>query len=254
MNLRLFACIVPAFVALTSCGGDFGDTGDGDGSGGTGNLRLVNASRTGFLDLVESSTALTSSVPLSGAGTYLSIKRGTRTLAVRESGTTATLVSANVTVGRDDHQALVVYQSAGGSFQTSVLAEDEAAPAANSAKLRVFNTAQADAGNVDVYAVAATSSCADVSGSAQVPTIASVGTAPSGYVPLATATAAYRLCVTGAGVRGNLRLDIPALTLTNQRIVTLVLTRTPAATLQALTIDQQGAVVAITGTAPPPLP
>lgn len=250
MTTRRKARLLAMALVLAGCGGDFGNIDNGDGSGGDdGNLRLVNASQTGFLDLYESGTALTTSVSLGRAGSYVSLNRGSRTLGIRESGNVTTLATATVAVASNDHQALVAYRSA-GSLQTTVLSEDEAAPATNNAKLRVFNTAQADAGNIDVYVVAATTTCAALAAATTVATFGSVGNAASSYAELAAATAPYRVCVTGVGVRNNLRLDIGSLVLTNQRIVTLVLSRLPNNALQALTIDQQAGVAPIDSAAP----
>ncbi len=248
MTHRQSALTFCAALGLAACGGDFGDSGDGSG-GGNGNLRLVNASQTADLDLYESSTALSTSVPLSGAGSYVSLNRGSRALGVRAAGNTATLATPTVTVARDDHQALVAYQSA-GSLQTAVLSEDEAAPTANNAKLRIFNAAQADAGNLDVYVVAGTLSCADVAAAMTAPTFSSVAGTPSSYAPFPATTVASRLCVTGVGVRTELRLDIASLVMTNLRIATIVLSRAPNTKLRALIIDQQGTVAALAGTAP----
>lgn len=249
MNVRRSVWILFTTCGLAGCGGDFGDTGSGGSGGGTGSVRLVNASQSAFLDLYDSSTALSTGVALYGAGNYVSLPRGSRVLGVRAQGSSATLATATVPVVRDDHQALVAYQTV-GTFATATVPEDEAAPSSNSAKLRVFNTASADAGSVDVYVAVATTTCAAIAASTMAATAATVSGLQTGYAQLAAATAPYRVCVTGAGVRTDLRLDIPALTLSNLRIVTLVLARTPANKLQALTIDQQGAVAALAGTAP----
>ena len=53
--------------------------------------------------------------------------------------------------------------------------------------------------------------------------------------------------MTGAGDRGDLRLDLPSLTLKDQQITTLVLTATPGGVLvNGVQVDQQDAVTART--------
>lgn len=248
MNVLRSLFLLSAALGLSACGGDFGDLGGGSGGGGNGNLRFVNASQTGFLDLYESNTALASSVALYGASNYASLSRGTRSLNVRAPASSTSLASASATVVRDDHQALVAYTAFGaavGTVTTAFLPEDEAAPATNSAKLRIFNTATAAADPVDVYVV--TTPCAALAGSAMAPTAGSVSGLQSGYAVLTASTTAYRVCVTGAGVRTDVRVDLPALLIFNQRIVTLILVRPPAGPLQAMALDQQG------GAAPVPV-
>lgn len=245
MNVLRSISLLSAALGLAACGGDFGETGDGSGGGGTGSLRLVNASQTGFLDLFEGNTALASSVALYGASSYASLSRGTRALTVRAPGSSTSLASASATVARDDHQAVVAYTAAGaaaGTVATTLLPEDEALPTTNNAKLRIFNTA---APAVDVYVV--TTPCAALSGSVVAPTAGSVVGLQNGYALLAASTMAYRVCITGAGVRGDLRLDLPSFTLSNQRIVTLILVVVPGGALQAVALDQQGTAARVTG-------
>lgn len=242
MTLRRFACTLSASLLLAACGGDLGDTGGGSG-GGNGNLRLVNASQTAFLDLYEGNTALASNVALYGASSYTSVSRGTRSLTVRAPGNNTALASANATVVRDDHQAVVAYTAAGaaaGTVTTTFLPDDEALPTTNNAKLRIFNTA---APALDVFVT--TTTCAALAGSAVAPTAGSVVGLQNGYALLSASTTAYRVCVTGAGVRSDVRLDLPAFVLSNQRIVTLILVVEPSGALQGVALDQQGAAALV---------
>lgn len=243
MNLRRTAWTLAATLGLAACGGDLGDTGNGSGGGGTGSLRLVNASQAAFLELYEGNTALASSVALYNVSTYASVSRGTRSITLRAPNSSTTLASASATVVRDDHQAVVAYTAAGaaaGSVTTTFLPEDEATPTTNNAKLRIFNTA---APAVDVFVT--TTTCAALAGSAVAPTAGSVVGLQNGYALLAASTAAYRVCVTGAGVRSDVRLDLPIFLLSNQRIVTLILVVEPGGALQGVALDQQGAAVLV---------
>ena len=58
---------------------------------------------------------------------------------------------------------------------------------------------------------------------------------------------AYHLCVTVAGDKSDLRLDIPALTLSHGQIVTVILTRSSGGVLlNGLVLNQQGSLTAAT--------
>ena len=166
---RLLACA--ALAVLAACGGDFESL--NHSSSGQGNLRFVNASQIGFLDLVENGTILQGSIALYEASAFASLGTGSHTLTVRQTSTTTTLATASVSVARNDRQTLVAYAN-GASLTTTLLSENESLPSAGNAKLRVFNTASGDAaiGAVDVFVV--TSTCAALAGSTVPATAVSV--------------------------------------------------------------------------------
>ncbi len=239
---RFLGALAPVALLLASCGGDIGAADNGGGSGSSnGNLRFVNASQVSLLDLYEGSTAIRKVVALFETTGYANLSTGTHTLAVRESGTTAALATAPVSSARDDHQTLVAYTTGvapATAMATTVLADNELAPLANNAKLRVFNTAGAaiETGPVDVFVV--TTTCA-ANGALTTPAVATgVSGLQAQYVAITSSTTAAHVCVTAAGVRTNVLLELPAVTFSNQRIVTLVLARTALGPLKSVVLDQ----------------
>ena len=125
-----------------------------------------------------------------------------------------------------------------------LLGDDEAAPSDGSARLRIYNAASADAGAVDAYlspagctSLGASNAVASNVTAAAVGAWATVGAAAGGT--------SYHLCVTGAGDTSDLRLDLSPLTLGSRQVTTVVVTASAGAVLvNALTVDQQGAVAA----------
>ena len=94
-------------------------------------------------------------------------------------------------------------------------------------------------GQVDVYLI--TAACSTLDGSAAAPTAAGVSGLQSAYVELAVGTA-YHLCVTSAGDKSDVRLEIPSFVLSEKRIVTVILARGAGGyLLNAIVLDQQGA-------------
>ena len=231
---RLLACA--ALAVLAACGGDF-ESLNRNSTGGEGNLRFVNASQVGFLDLVENGTILEASIALYEASGFAALGRGSHTLTVRQTSTTATLATASISVARDDHQTLVAYTN-GASLATTLLSENESLPSAGNAKLRVFNTASGDAaiGAVDVFVV--TSTCAALAGSTVPATAVSVAGLQASYAQLAGSTTAYRVCVTPTGNRASVLLDLPAVSFASQNIVTLVLATAPNSVLKSVVLYQ----------------
>ena len=69
----------------------------------------------------------------------------------------------------------------------------------------------------------------------------------SGYVQVTSPSTATHLCITKAGDRTDVRLDVGTVTLSDQRIVTLILVRAATGNLvKGLTLDQQSALLALT--------
>ncbi len=224
-----------AFAALLgACGG-------GSLPSDSGHLRLVNAtSDFASLDLFAANSAVVTGVtPLSGSG-FGDVKNGNYTLDVHATGG-ATLVSTSTSLGKKDFQTVVAYSSA-GSLNAAVLSDEESEPSSGNAKLRIFNAASADAGNLDVYVV--TGACSTLASSGAAAFAANVGGLQPAYTQLSSsATTTYHVCVTAPGDKTDLRLDIPSLVLSEKRIVTVILVRTAGGFLvNGLVLDQQGAL------------
>ena len=93
---------------------------------------------------------------------------------------------------------------------------------------------------MDVYVTS--TACASLT-SADSPVATAVTGLQDGYAAVVAAStgSAWHVCVTGTGDRTDLRLDIPALTLTSQQVATLILTKTGGGVLMnGLLLDQQG--------------
>ena len=180
-------------------------------------------------------------MPSFGAGDYVSLGEGSYTFNLKSTGTNTTSSTSTRAVSKDVHNTLLAYMT-GGVLTTAYLTDTEVAPSSGAAKLRVFNTATAEAGNVDVYVVS--SDCGSLASA--VATASNVSTWSNYYeITAAAAGTAYHLCVTAAGDKSDLRLDIPSLTLTDQQIATLVLTRSSGGVLvHGLLLNQQGTVSA----------
>ncbi|MGZ8259416.1 MAG: DUF4397 domain-containing protein [Caldimonas sp.] len=217
-------------LALTACGGGL--------LGDQGRLRLVNAtSESGALDLYADGDAIVTGISSYTTSGYANRKQDPYSLEIRQSGVTLVTTSTSVVADRD--QTVVAYNS-GGTMAAAVLEDEEGEPSRGRAKLRIFNTATADADRIDVYLI--TAACSTLDASTAAPTATSVSGLQSAYAELSSSDTAYRLCVTAAGDKGDVRLEIPSFVLSDRRIVTVILARgTAGYLLNAIVLDQQGA-------------
>ena len=236
MNTRLriaHACAVGALALLLA--GCKGTTESG------ASVRLVNAtSDYATLDLYAGTSAASTGIASYAVGNYVDLDPATYSFNLEAGGSGAISATTSAAVVKDVDYTLVAYTT-GGTLNAQVLTDNEAAPTSGTAKLRIFHTASADAGSVDVYLV--TSACANLASVSASATASGVTGLQTSYTQVTAATGgtAYHVCVTAAGDKTDLRLDIPALTLTNQQIATLVLTRSAGGVLlHGLLLNQQG--------------
>lgn len=231
--MKHLLCLIGALALLSGCGG---------GSVGTeGSVRLVNAtSEYSTLDLYKASDRISSGVASNDVGAYVSLDANTYTFNLKNGGSTATSASTSRAVTKKEHRTLVAYTS-GGTLTTEYLSDEESAPSSGTAKLRLFHTASTDAGSVDLYLV--NTACAELQTSTAAATASAVSGLQAGYTEVAAAAAGttYHVCVTAVGDKSALRLDIPALSLINQQVATLILTRSSGGVLlNGLLLTQQG--------------
>ncbi len=173
------------------------------------------------------------------ASDYVLRKADTYSIDIRQSGSAATLLTTSTALVADKHQTLVAYNS-GGTMAATFLDDEESDPGRNRAKFRVFNTATAAADQVDVYLI--TAACNTLDTSATAPTATAVTGLQSAYTELSSSATAYHLCVTSAGDKSDVRLEIPSFVLSDKRIVTVILARGAGGYLMnAIVLDQQGA-------------
>ena len=224
-----------ATVALTACGGGGGDSSDST------SVRVVNATLThASIDLLANGSMAASGTAIDSVGGYASVAAGSPALQINDSTTGSALATLVPSVGKDSHFVVVAYES-GGVVRTTVIAEDTAAPVAGTASLRVFDAAT-DAGAIDIYV---TDPAVDIT-TLTSPTFsfgASTTLQASGFLAMAPGT--YRVRVTGSGNPLDLRLDMPAVTLTSQQVAALFFTPTVGGTLvNGAALAQQGAYTA----------
>ena len=213
------AAVVLAGLVLSACGGG--------GGSNTSSVRVINATLThSRVDLLASASIAASGAAVDTVSSYVGVPSGSPMLQVNDTATGTALASTTPSLSGDQHYALVVYENA-GTVRTAVIGEDTAAPAAGSVSLRVFDTAL-DAGALDVYVTAPGVDLATVTS----PTFsvnAATTVQASSFSSFSPGT--YRIRVTGAGDRSDLRLDIASTALASPQIVTVLLTPTVGGTL-----------------------
>ena len=218
------------------------------GSSDEGQVRLVNASTDySTISLYESTTELGEAVAAGTVGSYASVSPDTYEFDLRTAGSSGTAASISQAVATGDHFTLVASVDA-GVLKTTLLTDDEDKPATGYASLRIFNAAPAVAASVDVYVTS--KACASLT-SADSATATAVTGLQDGYTAVVAASggSSWHVCVTGTGDRTDLRLDIPALTLTSQQIATLILTKTSGGVLMnGALLNQQGTLTAYANT------
>ena len=213
---------------LAGCGG-------GSSGSKTAQLRLLNAS-VGYpsLDLSINGTVKNSAVAYGAAGSYVDVTTDAITTAISVAGLSSSLSSSSRSLTKDTHYTLVGYGWQ-GALKTALIQEDVAAADSGKAKVAVLNLA-VDAGSVDVYLTGSTDALADASAV----TSGVAGGGGSAYTSIGAGT--YRLRVTGASDKTDLRLDVSGLTLDSTKVATLVLTSGVGGVLvNGVTMVQQGA-------------
>lgn len=216
---------------LSACGG-------GGGSSKT-NVRLLNAS-VGFstLDLAHNasgdSSNINAKIAYGAVGSYGSVDTGSTAMQVQNSVNGSAVTNLTPTLAGDSNYTVIAYGWS-GVVKTTLLQEAETAPDANKAKLLLLNLA-ADAGSLDLYVNPANSKD-PLSGQTPVATNI-VGS--SGYNLLNSG--AFRLTLTGTGKPGDIRMDLPSVTLDSATVSTLVATSTSGGKLvNGIVLKQQGA-------------
>ena len=226
MNWKTAVAITAALVA--ACGGGADRT--------KAQVRLVNASADyAQLELRVDSQLRLSQVTYGGAEGYIEVDPGKSSSTISSAGSATPLLSFTPAVSEKKYLTLLAYGPAGALRQQPV-DDNVGAPDTDRALLRVFNAAS-DAGALDVYLTAtndALSSAVPVQTAAAYGVLGAATTVFSGT---------WRLRVTAAGSKTDVRLDMPALVLPSKHIATLVLTPTAGGVLvNALVLAQQGAI------------
>ena len=219
--LRLLLSGAASVALLAGCGGGAAPN--------SGEVRLVNATNEfGTLDLYESSNRLSSGVAPFTAGSYEDLNKGDYDFSIRGGVAGATIATLSATMKKTEPMTLVAYSNA-GTPTLAEIDETEDEPDKGAAKLRFFNTASSDSGAIDAYLIANSASCADLGTATSVAT--AVSDLQSSFIDInPSGTSPYRLCVTAAGDRTDVRLDT-TLAVGDREIITVILSRTPGAVL-----------------------
>jgi Domain of unknown function (DUF4397) len=234
MNLRWMAALAATMmVLLAGCGGGTDRT--------KAQVRLVNAS-SGYaqLELRVDDEVRQSGVSYGNSASYVEAEPGKSTSIFASGGATALLTFTPSTSERKYYTVLAY--GAAGSLKQVTLDENQGEPDANRSLLRVVNAAP-DAGSVDVYVTGSNDTL-----QASVPVQSAVAVdSVGGFITINSGT--WRLRVTGAGSKTDLRLDVPSITLGSKGIVTLVITPSPKGVLtRALFLSQQGGITGFAAT------
>lgn len=221
-----------ATAALTACGG-----GDDDDGGGNAQVRLLNATRSfSTLNLKVNDKDINTNVAYASVGEYASVDINATSSNVTNS--VGTSISATTpTLAGGSNYTYITYGFA-GAVRTTLLQETEAAPTDNTRiKLLVLNLAP-DAGALDIYLTSA-ADCSLANDSALTSNLQ--GGFPSGYLSANAGT--FRICVTGAGKKADLRLNMPSVVMDQGSVNTLILTASDGGVLvNGITLVQKGAV------------
>lgn len=233
MFRRTFALALAALAALATlaaCGGGTDRT--------KAQLRLVNAS-SGYtsLDLRVDDQLRQSAVAYGETDGYVEVDPGKTASTLARAGAGTALLSFTPGLSAKKYYTVLAY-GAQGALKQVLLDDNNGEPDSNRSLLRVLNAAT-DAGPLDIYLTGANDSLAD-----SVAVQAGVAAdALSGY--LTVASGSYRLRVTAASNKDDLRLDVNGLALASKQVATLVVSPgVGGVLLKSLLVTQQGGISA----------
>ncbi len=223
-----------ALTTLQACGGGADRT--------KAHVRLVNASADyPSLSLTIDGSTLTPAAAYGDSPDYADATRGTQNLDVYSAGSAAVQKSVTAGLGKDGYYSLVAYGKA-GSLATVLLDDSTATPASDKALLRILNAAP-DAGNVDVYLTDAGDPLTTAT-----PLQSGVAYGALG-ITITINSGTWRLRVTGASQKDDLRLDVSGLVFDGSSVKTLVLTPgRGGALVNALVLGQQAGIARVDNT------
>jgi Domain of unknown function (DUF4397) len=230
--------LAPAVLALSSCGS----------SSNQAQIRVLNVS-TGYqsLDLYGNDGSATSdtlelqAVPYETLSSYKSLGAATYTLKFKVSGLTDTLATlTGQKLADQTHTAYITFGTT-GNFGDLMINEDVGDPNSGNSTVTLYNTAEA--GALDVYLTDASAALTNAS-----PTFSGV-TSGAASSAITVTPGTYRLRVTAAGDKTDLRLDVPSITFADQKVSSLILTSTQGGMLvNAMYLPQQGTLTAYKNT------
>lgn len=228
MSFRWIAAWTAAALLLAACGGGADRT--------KAQLRLVLASDAyTALDLRVDGAVRQGAVAYGGSAAYVEVDPGKAQTEITRAGSATPLLAFTPALSENRHFTLLAF-GAEGALRQLLLDDNQRDPDAGRALLRVVNAAP-DAGALDVYLTGADDPLALA---VPVQSRADYGAAGS---PLTVNSATWRLRVTAAGSKADLRLDLSGIVLGNRELVTLVLTPGRGGVLMnALLLTQRGGI------------
>lgn len=195
---------------LAACGGGADES--------KARVRLVNASAYSALDMRIDDDTRFGSVAYGETGNYVETdpEPDRMDTVITRTGSSSPLVSLTPAVAEDTDYTLLAWGRE-GELEVLLLDDSIDSPDDDKTLIRIVNAAP-DAGDVDVYLTEAGDSLTDA---VALQAALAVG-AVSDYTTVDSAN--WRLRVTAAGDKADLRLDVPALALVSGGITTLVIT------------------------------
>lgn len=218
-------------LLLAACGGGTDRT--------KAQLRLVNAS-LGYeqLDLRVDGQVVQGGVAYGSSASYAEVDPDDPATTVSSVGSATALLSFTPALAAKKHYTVLAYGAAGALRQV-VLDDNSSAPDTGKALLRVLNAAP-DAGSLDIYLTGT-----DDLLTAAVPVQSAAAFGGLGAW-ITVNSANWRLRITAAGSKTDVRLDVPLLALPSKHVATLVLTPgardTGGVLVGGLVLAQQGAI------------
>lgn len=225
-----------AAVVLGGCGGNSEDS-------GTAAVRLLNAG-PGYaaMDLYVDDSKVNAAVAAGAQGSYASVEASeVLSTVLTSAGSSTALSTTSRTFTKGVSYTLVAYGWQ-GALKTALVQEDVEAADSGKAKLTVMNLAS-DAGAVDVYLTGTDESLDDATA------VASSVAGGSSVGAVSHTAGTFRLRVTGADNKSDLRLDVSGLTLGSTQVATLMLTPGSGGVLvHGLLSVQKGALTTLNNT------
>lgn len=204
-----FALAALALVALTACDDD-----DPTNPTPQGRVRVVHAvSDVPKTDVLLDGTKVKAGLTYKAADAYRIGAVGQRVVKVREENANTDLISVNQNVQADKDYTIIAYGSE-AQPKSIVLTDDNSAPAAGKARVRVVHAADGEP-NVDVYVVKTQNDLANA-------TAAATNIAPGAASAYITKDAdTYLVILTGVGNKTAV-LTVQGVDLTNGKVRTIV--------------------------------
>lgn len=225
--LRRLAWLLP-LLAMAACGGGEDRT--------KAHVRLVNAT-SGYstLQLQVGDSNVGGAAAYGANEGYADVDKGTADASVSRPGSATVLSTTSVSLGKNSYYTMLAYGKA-GQLATLLVDENEPKAADGKAKVRVVNAAP-DAGDVDLFITASGDTLDDSSAALAGQAYGKL----SGFATINSGT--WRVRVTAAGDKTDVRLDVDGVVFAGNGVSTLVVTPGRGGVLvNALQLVQAGGV------------